>query len=144
MNTTWRNGILTAVLIGLTSLVATAANNNVQMLSDKELAKVTGGFCPFYTCETGAPSGNCQPFPPNLAGLCLARTCTLVTEQLGNTQVVGCVLAGKVTCRKMARIGSAWRASCGAFAGKAVKIRAARWSSRIAPTTWWRSIATVP
>jgi bacteriocin-like protein len=97
MNRQWRKWILSAVFICLVA-AGRAAADGVQVLSDKDLAQVTGGLCPFSTCETGLPSGNCQPIPPTMAGLCLARTCTTKIEEIGNTRAVQCILIGKVTC----------------------------------------------
>jgi hypothetical protein len=102
-----RNLILGTILGGTLSLgSAHAAGSKPQVLSDREMAAIEGGFCLFKKCETGAPSGRCQPLAPTYQALCQHGTCLWVLEPTGMGPFAVCKLLGMSTCTRKANYRS--------------------------------------
>jgi len=78
---------------------AHAAGNKAEILNDKQLGSIEGGYCLFWKCEGGAGSGACQPIKNDTIDLCKTVTCKLVVDMEGNTEVLQCQMTGgNVTC----------------------------------------------
>jgi hypothetical protein len=93
-----RSLILLSMILCLPLAHAHVAGKKVEVLTDRQMASVEGGFCLIEKCETGAPSGNFQTFPPTFAGLCLPRTCLFEEFPSALGMVKVCRLAGQYTC----------------------------------------------
>jgi hypothetical protein len=86
-----------AMVLTLTVASAHAGMPKTEILNDKQMAAIEGGFCLIETCETGVPTGNCQWLPANQAGVCPKGTCRFVMSDT-IPPVEGCTLFGHYTC----------------------------------------------
>ncbi len=98
MKTTLRHLFIVLAMASLACGAARASQGNVQILNDSQMASIKGGWCPFEECEAGPGTGVCQPYPASRAGLCAVARCSYSNSTAGNVDVLGCTLAGKVTC----------------------------------------------
>jgi hypothetical protein len=90
--------VLTA-LAGLPLDTAQAAGSKLEILGDAKLAALTGGFCFNEQCETGTPSGACQPFPADQKNVCDGVGCFYETSVANNVDTYGCKISNsRETC----------------------------------------------
>jgi hypothetical protein len=82
----------------LTFGCAQAAGIKKEILNDRQMAAIKGGFCLVETCETGVPTGKCQVIPANFAGVCPKGTCRFWVIDSGFGEVDVCTLFGHYTC----------------------------------------------
>jgi len=76
-----------------------AGGNKVEVLDDKQLGAIEGGYCLFWKCEGSPGTGSCQPIPDTTLDLCKSVTCKLSIDMEGNTEVLQCQISGaSVTC----------------------------------------------
>jgi hypothetical protein len=92
--------ILLATIVILSTGAARAQQHNIEILGDTKLATIRGGFCIHDECETGAPSGNCQPLADTIPALCAGTTCALQLGTFGRgSDSIQCVeTGGNTTC----------------------------------------------
>jgi len=87
-----------AMVLTLTFASVHAGIPKTEILNDKQMAAIEGGFCLIETCETGVPSGNCQTLPPTFAGVCPKGTCRFVVVETAAGELETCNLIGHYTC----------------------------------------------
>jgi hypothetical protein len=91
--------ILLSVMTYLCLGWAHAGGPTSQILSEREMASAEGGFCTFSKCQTGVPTGKCQPHPPTMLGLCPRGTCRFVVREIPLVGEIDlCILFGHYTC----------------------------------------------
>ena len=91
--------ILALALASLSTGLGHAAVNKVEIVGDKQLGSIEGGYCLFWKCEGSPGSGACQPVKDDTVDLCKTVTCKLVIDMEGDTEVLQCELSGEtVTC----------------------------------------------
>ena len=91
--------ILGLVLASLSALSGHAAGNKLEVLSDRQLGSIEGGYCLFWKCEGGPGTAPCQPVKDDTIDLCKTVSCKLVIDMEGNTEVLECELSGETeTC----------------------------------------------
>jgi hypothetical protein len=83
----------------LSAVSVHAAGSKVEILGDKQLGSIEGGYCLFWRCEGTPGTANCQPVKDDTIDLCKTVTCKLVIDMEGNTEVLQCELNGETeTC----------------------------------------------
>ena len=92
------NLVCLALALILTCGCARAAGAKMEILNDKQMAAIKGGFCLIETCETGVPTGNCQWLPPTFAGVCPKGTCRFIAVDTLEGELETCDLLGHYTC----------------------------------------------
>ena len=77
---------------------AEANSLKTEVLDNKQMADIKGGFCLIETCEKGVPTGKCQVLPPTFAGVCPRGTCRFVVFETALGELDICALFGHYTC----------------------------------------------
>jgi len=112
MKTYLRRFTLGVALVFLSAGSVNAGGTKAEVLSDRQLGSIEGGYCFFWKCEGEPGTGECQPIADDTTDLCKTVTCKLEVDMEGNTEVLQCQISGEtLTCSQSSTYIQCVRAS---------------------------------